>query len=342
MTAPPSVVGFGELLLRLDPPGELRLRQAGSFEARYTGAEANVVASLAGFGIPGRLCGAVPDDELGEACLAYLRRYDLDTSMVLRAPGRLGLFFAEAGGAGRPPRVVYDRAGSVYARTGADAYDWPAIFDGQGWLHVAGTAAAVGAPAAAAVGEAMRAARSLGLGVSLDVNYRAALWTQARAAQVLTPLLEHVTVLLGSGSDAATIFGSPTRPDGSDAGLVEEHLRQAEQLRARFDLALVAGTVRRRGSSGLLQLQGIAAGPSGTSVSREYPVLDGLGRIGTGDAFSAGILRGVLLAHDLERTVEFAAAAAHLKQSIAGDVNLVTVAEVEDAVLGRDPDRIAR
>lgn len=342
MPATPSVVGFGELLLRLDPPGELRLRQAASFEVRYTGAEANVVASLAGFGIPGRLAGVVPDDELGEACLAYLRRYDVDTSTVLRSPGRLGLFYAEAGGAGRPPRLVYDRAGSVFARTGAAAYDWPKIFSGQRWLHVAGTAAAVGAPAAAAVAQAMRAARSLGLGVSLDLNYRSALWTYAEAAEVLTPLLEDVTVLLGSGSDAAAILGSPSGWPDSDPETAAEHLRLAEHLRVRYDLGVVAGTVRSRDRSGLLQLRGIMAGADGSGMSRGYPVLGGLGRIGTGDAFSAGILRGLLLSHELGPTVEFAAAAAHLKQSIAGDVNLVTVAEVEHAVRGGDADRVAR
>jgi 2-dehydro-3-deoxygluconokinase len=332
-----SVVAFGELLLRLDPAGGVRLVQAGAFDARYTGAEANVAASLSGFGIATSVVSAVPDGALGQACLDAVRRHGVDTSLVLRRPGRLGVLFTENGGAGRPPRVVYDRAGSVFAMVEADAFDWAAILPGQRWLHVSGTAPAVGAGPREAVGRAVAAARRLGVPVSLDLNYRASLWSLAEAAEVLGPLARQVDVVLGVGDEAAQLVGiGPVDGDPVD---------RLGRVRVATGAHCVAGTVRTSGGDGVLRLQGVLVDEAGAHVSRDYPVMDHVGRIGTGDAFAAGLLRGLLVGEPGARVVEFAAAAAHLKQSVPGDVNLVTVDEVEHVAVGdvgRTPARIER
>jgi 2-dehydro-3-deoxygluconokinase len=327
-----SLVCFGELLLRLDPAGGVRLGQTAVFDARYTGAEANVAASLSGFGIATSVVSAVPDGALGQACLEAMRRHGVDTSRVLRRAGRLGLLFTETGGAGRPSRVLYDRAGSVFATTEADDFDWTAILPGQRWLHLSGTAPAVGAGPREAVGRAVAAARHLGVPVSLDLNYRASLWSLAEAAAVLGPLAKQVDVVLGVGDEATDLVG--LGPVDGDA--VDRLARVREATAARC----VAGTVRTTGSDGVLRLRGVLVDESGAHVSRDYPVTDHVGRIGTGDAFAAGLLRGLLLGEPGARVVEFAAAAAHLKQSVPGDVNLVTVDEVERVVVG-DMDQTA-
>ncbi len=333
-----SVVAFGELLLRLDVPVGERLVQAGRFEARYTGSEANVAASLAGFGLAAEVVSAVPDDALGDACLNYLRRFGVGVDQVRRRPGRLGLLFHEHGGVGRAPVVIYDRAGSVFATGEPDRYDWPAILTGRSWLHISGTAPALGPGVRAAVQQAMRAAHELGLGVSLDLNYRSSLWPLAEAGRVLAELLPMADILVGSGHDAAAMFGFE-RP-GDDA--VDGHVRLAAGLRERFGLRAVAGTARLPGPERSRRLYGLLVDGHGSSVSEGYPVLDPVGRIGTGDAFAAGLLQGILTGSPPARTVEFATAAAHLKQSISGDVNVVTVAEVDAVLAGAPADRIVR
>jgi 2-dehydro-3-deoxygluconokinase len=336
----PSLVAFGELLLRLDPADGDRIVRARGFEARYTGAEANVAASLRGFGIATEIVSAVPDSALGEACISFLRQYGVGTELILRRPGRLGVLFHEPGGVGRSAQVVYDRAGSVFAGCEPEAYDWHRILAGHSWLHLTGTAAALGGTVQAAVENALAAAEDLGVRVSLDVNYRAALWTHASAGRTLEPLVRHVDVLLGLGADTAAVFG--LEPPGADAGaVVAAHVAQARHLRDRFDIPVVAGLVRVPGRqrTGLL---GVAVDATGSHVTAEYPVLDTVGRIGTGDAFAAGLLRGLLLGRSPGEALEFAAAAAHLKQSVRGDVNLVSVAEVQAVLDGTVGDRVLR
>jgi 2-dehydro-3-deoxygluconokinase len=338
LPAAPSLVAFGELLLRLDPGGADRIVQARSFEARYTGAEANVAASLRGFGIGTDVVSAVPDTPVGQACINALRQYGVGTDGVLRRPGRLGLLFHEPGGVGRSPRVIYDRAGSVFATTGPEAYDWPALLTGRSWLHLTGTALALGAGVRTAVEQALSTARELGLRTSLDVNYRASLWSPTAAGHALLPLVRDLDVLLGLGADCAAVFGLEL-PAGEPTLAAQVEL--ARGLRERTAVPLVAGLVRVRGDAGI-DLVGVAVDGAGAHVSPAYPVLDPVGRIGTGDAFAAGLLYGLLRGTGTAEAVEFGAAAAHLKQSVAGDVNVVTVEEVRAVLAGGPADRIRR
>jgi 2-dehydro-3-deoxygluconokinase len=340
----PSCVTFGEVMLRLDPEGGARLVQADSFEVRFTGAEANVAASLAQFGVRAAVVSAVPDDALGEAALAFLRRFGVDVRDVVRGSGRLGLLYVEPGGAGRPGEVIYDRANSLFALTAPEAYDWPAILDGQDWLHVSGTAAAVGAASAAALDSALSAARRAGLTVSLDVNYRARLWDTDQAGQALRPLLDRVDVLFGLGDEAVSMLGLADPADWT-AGEPLSHSQLVavlEDARERFGLQAVAGIERCDGPAGTATLRGLLSTATGTVTSRAHPVLDQRGRVGTGDAYAAGIIRGLLLGSDPRDVVEFAAAAAHLKQSVAGDINIASVAEVEYATGETSPARLRR
>jgi 2-dehydro-3-deoxygluconokinase len=339
---PPSLVAFGEILLRLDPAGADRIVQARGFEARYTGAEANVAASLSGLGIHAEVVSAVPENAVGQASLNYLRSFGVGTDGVVRRPGRLGLLFHEPGGAGRAPAVIYDRAGSVFATCDPRDYDWKAILSGRSWLHISGTAPALGPRVLAAVTDAMSTARELGARVSLDLNFRASLWSHEAAGAVIAPLLEYVDVLIGVGPDAAAVFGLDL-PTGD---VVEGNVDLARRLRERFGVAVVAGIVRQvappDGQSRATQLVGVAVEADVAHVSAAYSVLDPVGRIGTGDAFAAGLLQGLLVRAPTSDAVEFAAAAAHLKQSIRGDINIVTVDEVRAVVGGTDTDRVRR
>jgi 2-dehydro-3-deoxygluconokinase len=338
----PSLVAFGELLLRLDVPQGDRLVQSDAFEVRFTGGEANVAASLSRFGLESVVVSAVPVDALGDACIAFIRRSGVETRSVVRRPGRLGLFYVEEGGAGRPARVIYDRAGSAFAECEPTAYDWPAILRGHSWLHVSGTAPAVGPKAGQAVHDAIDVATELGVHISLDLNYRPLLWDVTDAGRALRPLAKRVNVLLGSGEDAARVLGVPGPASDVRDWSPQDHLAVASRLREAFELDVVAGTTRSPGSHDTQLLSGLLVDATGPYLSRGHPIVDATGRIGTGDAFSAGILRGLLLGHQPAATVEFAAAAAHLKQSIRGDVNLVTVEEVEHVIRGEASNRVRR
>jgi 2-dehydro-3-deoxygluconokinase len=341
-SSPPSLVTFGEILLRLDPAGADRIVQARGFEARYTGAEANVAASLSGMGMATEVVSAVPENAVGQASLNYLRQFGVGTGAVVRLPGRLGLLFHEPGGAGRAPSVIYDRAGSVFATCGPRCYDWRSILSERSWLHISGTAPALGPRVLTAVTDAMATARELGVRVSLDLNFRASLWSHQAAGAVLAPLLEYVDVLIGLGPDAAGVFGLDLPP----RDVLEGNVDLARRLRDRYRVAVVAGIVRPAAPPGeqprRTQLVGVAVDAEGAHVSAGYPVLDPVGRIGTGDAFTAGLLRGLLVGAPASEAVEFAAAAAHLKQSIRGDINIVTVDEVEAVLRGTDTDRVRR
>jgi 2-dehydro-3-deoxygluconokinase len=263
------------------------------------------------------------------------------TAAVLRRPGRLGLLFHEPGGAGRSPEVLYDRDGSVFAQCDPAAYDWGVLLSGRSWLHLSGTALALSDRTRAAVADAVAAARRIGVGVSLDLNYRAALWSPAEAGEVIGALLPEVDLLLGSGQDAAVVFGLEA-PDPWGPGVVKSQIRLAERLRERFGLRGVAGTVRVSAPDGAAALHGLLVDDAGVHVSAWHRILDPTGRIGTGDAFAAGLLWGLLLGQPSAATVQFAAAAAHLKQSVRGDVNVVTVDEVEAVVAGAATDRVRR
>ena len=289
------------------------------------------------------LVSAVPDHSIGRACIGYLRRFGVETENIIRRPGRLGVIFVDPGGAGRSTQVIYDRAASVFATCDPDAYDWPAALAGFGWLHVSGTVAATGEAAATALQRGLHAARELGLTVSLDLNYRSALWSEAAAGAALRPVMPYVDVLLGSGPDAATILGVTPQEQWSTAtdSAVQEHAAVAESLRRAFGLRQVGGTVRTV-DDGIPQLSGLVADASGIHVSQRYPVTEAVGRIGTGDAFAAGLIRGLMLAQQMQTAVEFAAAAAHLKQSVVGDVNVVTLEEVERVVARGPVDQVLR
>src|ERR1700712_9841 len=177
-----GVVTLGEVMLRLKSPGFEKLFQSASLEATFGGAEANVAASLAQFGVDARFVSAIPANNIGDSCVAALRAFGVDTSMVLRQGERLGIYFIESGANQRPSRVTYDRAGSSISTARAGDFDWDAVFDGADWFHVSGVTPAISATAAELAITAARTAREKGLTVSCDYNFRKNLWMYGKKA----------------------------------------------------------------------------------------------------------------------------------------------------------------
>lgn len=325
-----SLVAFGDLLLRLDTKGHDRFVQSGEFGARYTGGEANVAAELAQWGVDTFAVSKVPDHAIGQACVNYLRRFEINTDWVLRGPGRLGILYVETGASQRPSRVVYDREHTCFRGIRRGELDWNAILRGKDWFHFTGTAPALGANVLAVLKDGLRAARRKGVTVSFDCNYRSALWSRGEAARVLKGLMAYVDVFIGTHHDARALFGIEAEPPES-----------AALLRRRFDFRAVAYTLREGASASVNRFSGILCDAKGGDVSRAYE-MQMVDRIGGGDAFSGGVVYALLMGWPRRQAIEFATAAGCLKHSIPGDFNLVSVDEVRQLVNTGDSGRVQR
>lgn len=321
------VVCFGELLLRLAPPGRELLLQSPHVEARFGGAEANVAASLAVLGHASAMVTALPDHAVGRAAAGELRRHGVDTAGVRHAPGRMGLYFFTPGAMQRPAEVIYDRAGSVFAATPAAAWDWPRLLDGAAWLHLSGINLALGGAPAQAALEAVRAAQAADVRISFDCNYRSTLWgaRHAEAPALLAEAAAAAELVFGNERDIGLILGVD-----SDAPPAEERFhRAAEAAFAAWPrLARLAATTRGQRSADEQTLSGQLALRTATLCTAPRPLSGIVDRIGSGDAFAAGLLHGLLRGMDDRDALEFALAAACLKHSVPGDVNLLGEREV--------------
>lgn len=342
MSTAPRVVTLGEVLLRLATPGRQRLVQAQAFDVHYGGAEANVAVSLAVFGIPSAVVTRLPDNPLGEAALAALRRWGVDVRHVLRGGRRLGVYFLEHGAVHRPAQVVYDRDDSAFAQIEPGSVAWDAVFEGAEWFHFTGITPALSASAAAVCAEAVEAAARRGLRISVDLNYRASLWRWGRRPdEVMPPLLERCHVVLADGDAARIMLGV----EADTAGDGPERWRPlCEALAARLPAAEhIVVTARRARNASDNHYSAVLYRGGRLYASSEQHISHIVDRVGAGDAFMAGLIRSLLVApDDPAGAVEFAVAAAALKHTVEGDANLVTVAEVERLAAGDRSGRIQR
>ncbi|MGH8137649.1 MAG: PfkB family carbohydrate kinase [Steroidobacteraceae bacterium] len=337
------VVALGELLLRLRAPGAERLLQGAALEATYGGAEFNVLASLARFGLTTDFVTALPEEGLGPSALGAIRQHGIGSGNVERSAGRLGLYFLEAGSGVRSGRVIYDRAESVFARIDPGVFDWPAILRGADWLHLTGITPAVSESAARIAYAAADAAVARGVPVSLDINMRVQLWKLSgrEAFPALAPLLRRSKIVFATPGDwAACIRPSQHRP--SEAA--NEFAAFAATLFDEYPAVevLVAGT--RRGSSAADFDVGAIAQRRGATqiVATEIAVRSATEGVGGGDALVGGCLFGLLAGWPDERWLEFGVTARAVKHTIPGDVNLISLAEIETVLRGRTASDLVR
>ena len=203
-----SVVTFGEIMLRLSPPGYLRFNQAQSLEVNFGGGEANVAASLANYGIPAEFVTRLPDNDIGNMCLMYLRKHNIGTAHILKGGNRLGIYFLENGSVQRGSKVIYDREHSAIAEIEPGMVDWQKVFMNADWLHVTGITPAISSGAAMAALEAARSARSNGLTISCDLNYRKNLWKWGKkASEVMPELASLCDIIVANEEDIEKVFG---------------------------------------------------------------------------------------------------------------------------------------
>ena len=331
-----EAVTFGEIMLRLSPARGQRFGQSAQLDATFGGAEANVAAALAQFGRAARFVTVLPEHDVGQAAVNALRALGVDTTCVARQGDRVGIYFLEPGASQRPSKVIYDRARSAISTIAPGDIDWERVFAGARWFHWSGITPALSDSAAAVTRDAVRAAKAAGCTVSVDLNYRSKLWSREKARTVMTPLMECVDVVIGNEQDAADVFGIEAGASDADAGRLDisgyEHA--ARTLHERFGLKMAAITLRESLSASDNNWSACLFDGEEFLLSRKYAI-HVVDRVGGGDAFSAGLIHGLLSAMRPAEALEFAVAASCLKQTIAGDFNRVTTSEVE-ALAGGD------
>jgi 2-dehydro-3-deoxygluconokinase len=321
------VISFGEVMLRLSPPGFERLFQSPGLQTYFGGSEANTAVSLAHLGLTSDFVTRVPDNAVGEAVLGTLRREGVGVRGVIRGGARLGIYFVESGADLRAMRVVYDRAGSAFATMSADDVDWDATLEGASWFHVSGISLALGSGSAESVRRAATAARARGIPVSLDLNYRPALWTGRDPRELVRPVAALCDTIIGNPGAVKAMLGVETPATAPEP---PEALRAtALALRKELGCRRVALTRREVISSSEHGWSAVLYDATGDSFveSRRYQVRV-VDRVGGGDSFNAGLIYGLLEGYDNQRALDFATAASALKLTIPGDFNRVTADEV--------------
>ena len=341
----PRVVCFGEIMLRLSPPGFERLLQSPTLQATFGGGEANVAVSLAHFGVQSAYVTRVPSNAIGDAAVRTLRAEGVDVQHVLRGGSRLGIYFAETGASQRASTVLYDRAESAISEIQPGLIDWHPVLNGASWLHWTGITPALSSGASACTREAIDAARRSGARVSVDLNYRRKLWSEAQAQTVMRALVTGSDLLIANEEDLQSVLGITVSGVNLTAGQVDPaaYRAAAEQVAHDFGIARVAITLRaslsasENGWSAVLYDAG-----SGTFTTSQHYVIRVVDRIGGGDSFAAGLLYGFIQHWSGDVALRFAVAASALKHTVPGDFNRVSVAEVQQLAGGDGSGRVQR
>jgi 2-dehydro-3-deoxygluconokinase len=340
-----KVITFGELMLRLSPPGYERFLQTPQFVATFGGGEANVAVSLAQFGLDSYYVTRLPKHEIGEAAVRALRAEGVRTDYILRGGDRIGVYFTEIGASQRASTVIYDRARSAVSEMEPDAVDWKTVFAGAAWYHVTGITPALGEKGSAATAASIKAARAAGVRISVDLNFRKKLWTEKRAQDVMVPLMRHVDVVIANEEDLQSVLGVHVPGTDVTSGQlnIDGFREAAERVTRDFGPATVAITLR----------ESVSASDNGWSAvlwdshtktlhrSQRYDVRL-VDRIGGGDSFAGGLIFGLVTGRTPLDALRFAVAASALKQTIPGDFNRVSAAEVDRLAAGDASGRVQR
>jgi len=341
----PKVVSFGEIMLRLSPPGFERFLQTPAFVATFGGGEANVAVSLAQFGLESWYVTRLPKHAIGEAAVKALRAEGVRTEAIVRGGDRIGVYYAEAGASQRASTVIYDRAQSAISQMTPDQVDWATTFNGAAWFHVTGITPALGERGIACTRAAIDAAKAAGARVSIDLNFRKKLWTEAQAQAVMKGMTTGIDVVIANEEDLQSVLGVHVEGADVTGGQLDldGYRDAARRVVEQFKVKQVAITLREslsasdNGWSAVLWDE--ATGAFHRSQRYDVRLVD---RIGGGDSFAAGLIYGIVTGRTPEAALRFAVAASALKQTIPGDFNRVSAEEVDRLAGGDASGRVQR
>jgi len=342
-----KVVTFGEILLRLSTPGSLRFKQSRSFDVVFGGGESNVSVSLAQFGVPTDFVTSLPENDLGDACIAYLKSFGVGTDKIIRGGDRIGIYFLENGAAQRGSKVIYDRDGSSIATIQKGTINWDKVFEDADWFHWTGITPAISAGLCDVCLEGIIKAREKGLTISCDLNYRAKLWKWGKkASEIMPELVKHCDIAIGNEEDAEKVFGIKAPDTDVVSGNIKAKNYQfvTEKMKKGFpNLKLIAITLRGSINANHNTWSGVVFDGKTFYTGHTFDITNIIDRVGGGDAFCGGLIYGLrTYKNDLQKALDFAVSASCLKHSIFGDFNMVTVEEVEKIMQGEISGRVSR
>jgi 2-dehydro-3-deoxygluconokinase len=340
------VVTFGEIMLRLAPPGFERFLQSPQFVATFGGGEANVAVAVSNFGVPSRYVTFLPaNNPISDAFIGEMRRFGVDPSFIVRGKGRFGIYYVEAGANQRASKVVYDREGSSIAIAKPGDIDFGKAFEGANWFHITGITPAISQSAADLALQSVQVAREKGLQVSCDLNYRKNLWKYGKTPkEVMSELMKYVDVCIANEEDCQTALGIETTADVHSGKLeLDSYKKLTEDVLAAYPkLKLIAVTLRESKSASHNGWSACLNDRKEFLVSQHYEITHIVDRVGGGDSFAGGLIFGLLKYGSSKEALEFAVAASALKHSIPGDFNRFTSDEVQQLIKGGGSGRVQR
>ncbi len=343
------IVTFGEIMLRLKSPGFERLFQTPMLEATFGGGEANVAISLSNYGLDAALTTVLPNNLVGDACLAELRKHAVDVSLIRRGGDRLGTYYLEAGTNQRPSIVIYDRADSSFATASKTMFNWKKIFSGADWFHVTGITPAISENTAEICLEAIKVAKEMGVTISCDYNFRSKLWKYGKSApEVMREIVKYVDVGIANEEDCQKSLGISIGKKKKQSEIQGEldtsfYKELSDKVLNEYpNLKKQAITLRESFSANINGWSACLNNRESFYISRKYEINNILDRVGGGDAFSAGLINGLITGMDDEKALQFATAASCLKHSISGDFNRVSLEEVDKLMKGNTSGRVQR
>jgi 2-dehydro-3-deoxygluconokinase len=341
-----TTITFGEIMLRLAPPGFERFLQSPQFVATFGGGEANVAVALGSFGLPAAYVTVLPDkNPIADAAISQLHSFGVDTSKIVRGKGRLGIYYLETGASQRASKVVYDRDLSAIALAKPGDIAWDKVFDGASWFHITGITPAISASAADLSLEAVRKAQEKGVTVSCDLNYRKNLWKWGKpTVEVMRALVKHVDIAIANEEDVQMALGIESAADVHSGKLEHEQYKQlSARVLAEFaNLKAISITLRESHSASHNGWSACLNDRKEFLLSRHYDITPIVDRVGGGDSFAGGLIYGMQKLANHQDALEFAVAASCLKHSIPGDFNRCTVEEVNALIKGGGSGRVQR
>lgn len=338
-----KVVTMGEIMLRLSTPANQRFLAATQFDIIFGGGEANVAVSCANYGLPATFVTKLPDNPIGQACVNSLRRYGVDTTKIARGGDRIGIYYSETGASMRASQVIYDRAHSAISEAKVEDFNFDDIFEDAAWFHWSGITPAISDASALVLEAALKSAKAHNVIVSVDLNFRAKLWTSQKAISVMKPLMKYVDVCIGNEEDAELCLGYKPEADVTAGKTDAEGYKGIfKGMMKEFGFKYVVSTLRESFSATHNGWKAMIYDGEEFYNSKRYDIDPIIDRVGGGDSFAGGLVYGMITKATQGEALEFAVAASALKHTINGDYNLVTVKEVEKLAGGDASGRVAR
>lgn len=340
-----KVITLGEIMLRLSPPGNQRFVQASSFDVTYGGSEANIAMAIAAYGHQATYVSKLPSHAIGDCAIAKLRQSNVNCDFILRGDGRIGIYFLENGASVRASNVVYDRENSLIARAKPEEFDWEEIFKDADWFHTSGITPVLSENAANITLEALKYAKKMGLRTSFDLNYRGKLWQTEveKKQQKISEMMKYVDVCFGNARDAAMVLGYKNSETdylhGEFAICIEE--KSLQLIRDKYDFSVIVSPYRESISASDNGYTAVALDKKGYYRGKKF-MIHIVDRVGTGDAFVAGFLHGILEKKGTQKALDYGIASAAIKHTIPGDVNYTSVEEIEKLAEGDEAGRVIR